>query len=192
MAARLKPAVECDLREAVLAGIRRETQIAESDIRVACDQGVVTLTGLVASNAERDAIEAAAKRVNGVRAFVNDLRIKNPRERSDQDIARDAVEALKNQFLIPTQAITVVVRDGHVTLEGEVAAEFQRMLAEAATRELRGITAVSNRIEVKARDVSKPEGEPRTLPNSSSPNQTEENALYGTNEWIEFGEAEPG
>jgi osmotically-inducible protein OsmY len=195
MAAKAKQMAESDLRHAVLASIRQQTQKTESDIGVTFDRGVVILSGQVDNDVERAAVEAAAKHLPGVQAIVSDLRIKQARERSDEAIARDALVALKNQGLIPADATTVIVRDGSVFLEGEVHLELQRMLAEASIRQLRGIKSVSNHIAVKkVKGAAVPElaVESQILPNGGSPAQADENASCGTNEWSEIGDAEPG
>src|SRR4029077_6942104 len=51
-----------------------------------CD-GVVTLTGFVDSYWQKYAVEAAAKRVRGVRAVANDVHIRLSKERIDPEIA---------------------------------------------------------------------------------------------------------
>ena len=66
--------------------------------------------------------ESAAKRAAGVIAVANDLEVRIPsiHQRPDPDIARDAAAAIKNYLPISYEQIKAVVRDGWVTLEGEV------------------------------------------------------------------------
>ncbi len=56
------------LQQSVLAELKWEPSIAAGHIGVAADNGVVTLTGHVTSFAEKQAAEAAARRVKGVKA----------------------------------------------------------------------------------------------------------------------------
>jgi osmotically-inducible protein OsmY len=122
-----------------------------SDIAVSVKKGVVTLAGFVKSYSDKYEAEAAAKRVAGVSAVANDLEVRLPAidQRPDPDIARDAVDAIKNQLPISSQNIKVVVKSGWVTLEGAVEWQYQRNTAETAVRRIRGVRGVTNSIVVK-------------------------------------------
>ena len=113
--------------------------------------GVVTLSGPVESYAEKLAAERAALRVTGVKAVVNDLEVKLPNssERTDEDIARAAVNALEWTSGIPSDNIKVSVDNGWITLKGSVDWQYQRTAAEDAVRYLWGVKGVINLIEVK-------------------------------------------
>ena len=122
-------------------------------IGVSVKDGIVTLTGHVSSYAEKYAAERAAKRVYGVKAVVNEIDVKLPgsSQRTDEDIAAAAVNALRSNLAVPADKIKVTVSKGWVTLEGEV--EWQ--LPEDGRRERRPLPArrdgVSNLITVKPR-----------------------------------------
>jgi osmotically-inducible protein OsmY len=183
MVAKMKRMANSDLSRDVLAQIRQRPDLSESDVTVAVDRGVVTLSGVVRTESERAAIEAAAKEVWGVEAIASELLLKPSRERSDVDIARDALNAFQNHVLIPAGDIMVIVRDGSVTLEGTVRSELQSMLAEAEIKRLRGIESVSNRIEFS------PEAHAKSAVETKVP----ENAgLSNESAWVETGEGEAG
>jgi osmotically-inducible protein OsmY len=93
--------------------------------------------------------EKAAKRVYGVRGVADDIQLNLTTKRTDSEIARDAVEELENHLLIPSDKIKVTVRDGWVTLEGEVRWHFQWKLAESAVRKLVGVMGITNNIRLK-------------------------------------------
>jgi osmotically-inducible protein OsmY len=112
-----------------------------------CD-GVVTLTGFVDSYWQKYAVEAAAKRVRGVRAVANDVHIRLSRERIDPEIAHDAVLALQRWPSVP-RTVMVTVRDGFLTLEGRVERNDQRTDAESAVRHIDGVKGVSNAIVIE-------------------------------------------
>jgi osmotically-inducible protein OsmY len=150
MIARMTPFADSDLSRAVLSQIRQNPKLAKTDVHVQVDGGVVTLSGLVDSSSQRDAIEAAAKDVWGVHAIANDLMVKPREERTDTEIARDVLAAFASQLCIPTENITVIVRDGNVSLEGKVHWEFQKMLTEASVKRLPGIKRVLNNVVVES------------------------------------------
>jgi osmotically-inducible protein OsmY len=133
--------------------LRWEPDIDEIDIAVAVKDGVVTLSGFARSWGQRRAAEAAAKRVAGVLGVANDLEVRLPiiHRRPDPDIARDAVEAIKLWLPFSHETVKIVVKDGWITLEGEVEWNYQREAAEKAVRRLRGVKGVSNFIQLKPR-----------------------------------------
>jgi osmotically-inducible protein OsmY len=141
------------IRRGVLAELEWDPRIAVHDIASSVKDGVVTLTGTVATYLEKDAAEDAAKRVYGVRGVANDIRVVPVSAPSDTEIARAAVSALERRLLIPSDKITVTVSSGWITLEGKVRWQFQKRWAESAVKKLKGVTGISNHIEV-APDVS--------------------------------------
>jgi len=153
MAALATPPMTTDqsIREGVIIELKYDPKITSSDIAVAVKDGVVTLSGYVSSYWEKDEAEKAAKRVYGVRAVANDIEVKLPATRTDPEIARDAVHELDNHVSIPKNKIKVTVKNGWVTLEGNVDWQYQKMLATSAVEHLRGVIGVSNNIEVKPR-----------------------------------------
>jgi osmotically-inducible protein OsmY len=55
---------------------------------------------------------------------------------------------LAHQSEIP-RGVSVTVRDGHVTLEGVVGWNYERVRAERAVKHLRGVRSVFNNILIK-------------------------------------------
>jgi len=142
---------DLELKRAVESELNFEPSINAAEIGVAVRDGVVTLTGRVPSYWEKVAAERAAARVAGVKAVANELEVRLPgsSERTDEDIARAAVDALKWSVLVPEDRIKVKVSKGWVTLEGSVDWQYQKSAAEKAVRRLLGVVGVSNLIEVK-------------------------------------------
>jgi len=139
------------LRDAVQRQIEWEPEITSKDISVAVHDDVVSLGGFAHSYMEKVAAEKAAKRVYGVKAIANDIEVKLGIEKSDPEIARDAVETLQRSYSVPDGRIKVMVKDGQIVLEGTVDWYYQKQAAETAVRDLAGVKSLSNRIEVKAR-----------------------------------------
>lgn len=144
---------DAQLQNDVEAELAWDPAVTHTNVGVLVKDGVVTLTGHPASQAEKYAIERAAQRVTGVRAIAVELEVKLPQgdERTDADIALAAERALDWSALVPHQAIKVMVENGCITLTGEVDWEYQRRAAEAAVGNLLGVTAVSNQVAVKPR-----------------------------------------
>jgi osmotically-inducible protein OsmY len=142
---------DSELQRDVLNELSWEPSVNAAHIGVSVKDGVVTLTGHVPSYAEKYAAERAAKRVYGVRAVANeiDVRLPGSSQRTDEEIAAAAVNALKSDILVPADKIEVTVSKGWVRLEGEVEWQYQKEAAEKAVRYLTGVIGVSNLITVK-------------------------------------------
>jgi osmotically-inducible protein OsmY len=140
-----------EIKRDVEEELRWDPEIDSTNIAVAVKDGVVTLTGFVPSYIQKFQAEQDAKRVAGVVAVANDIEVRVPTldQRPDPDIARDAVQALKDRLPFSSRNIKVIVRDGWITLEGDVEWNFQRERAEDAVRRVKGVKGVINSIQVK-------------------------------------------
>jgi osmotically-inducible protein OsmY len=143
---------DAELKSAVEAELSWEPAVkSAAAIGVRVKEGIVTLTGPVESYLEKLAAERAALRVAGVKAVVNDLEVRLPSasQRTDEDIAKAAANALDWTTGIPREKIKLSVEKGWITLKGSVDWEFQRSIAEDAVRYLWGVKGVINLIEVQ-------------------------------------------
>lgn len=142
-----------DIRRGVEAELKWDPDIDAADIAVAVKSGVVTLTGFVSSYSQKYQAERDVKRVSGVAGVASDLEVRLPSssERSDPEIARDAVAALKADLPFSSENVKVVVKNGWLTLEGNAEWNYQRDRAEQAVRRVKGIKRASNMIVLKPR-----------------------------------------
>jgi osmotically-inducible protein OsmY len=142
-----------EIRRDVEAELRWDPDIDAKDIGVAVADGVVTLAGFVRSYSQKLEAERVAKRISGVRAVANDLEVRLPDldARPDPDIAREAVQQIRSMLPYSGEKITAVVKNGWVTLEGEVEWNYQRERAEEAVRRVRGVKGVSNLVNLQAK-----------------------------------------
>jgi len=141
---------DAETRQAVLSELKWDTRVGDAPIDVKVTAGVVALTGVVNSWAARHAAQEAAYRVGGVQDVANDIEVKILKNdwRADSDIARAVRLALEWDVFVPDAQIKSVVSDGQVTLEGSVNYWSQRDAAEKAVRNLAGVRAVFNRLEI--------------------------------------------
>jgi len=134
----------------VLAELEWEPSIEASQIGVTAKDGMVALTGSVASYADKTTAERVIKRLYGVKAVANDIDVRIPgiSQRNDADIATAALNALKWDTSVPEERIKVTVRNGWIMLEGTVDWQFQKAAAESAVRNLLGVIVVTNQIKL--------------------------------------------
>jgi len=150
---------DIELRQNIIDELEFEPAVDAANIGVAVDKGVVSLSGHVGSYAEKLAAEKAAKRVRGVRAIAEGLKVRfaDDKKTHDDEIARRALNILDWSAVAPKGRIIVKVQDGWVTLSGEVDWQHQRIGAEQLVRRLSGIQGLLNTITLKphveARDV---------------------------------------
>ncbi len=140
---------ETDVRvkNAVLQQLEWDPEVDASAVGVAAKDRVVTLTGYIDTYSGKLAAERAAKRVRGVRAVANDVDVRPKLDRTDVDIARDAVHALELRSTIPDN-VQVVVHNGYITLTGRGNWMFQKVHAEKAVHHIRGVKGVFNHIDI--------------------------------------------
>ena len=138
------------VRDAVMRQLDWDPEVDRSAVGVAAKNGTVTLTGFIDTYSGKLAAERAAKRVHGVRAVANDIEVRLRLERTDADIAQDAVRALELRSTIP-ESVQAVVHNAHVTLTGKVDWLYQKESAENAVRHIRGVRSVLNHIAVAPR-----------------------------------------
>jgi osmotically-inducible protein OsmY len=132
---------DSDIKRDVEEELKWEPNVDATDIAVAVKNGVVTLTGFVRSYAHKLATERAAKSVTGVVGLANDLEVRLPGvdERPDPEIACEVAAELKVWLPDSSQHIKPVVKNGWVTVEGEVEWNYQRDYAERAIRWIKGV-----------------------------------------------------
>src|ERR1700680_4322975 len=141
---------DLSLRQDVERELGWEPIVRSAEIGVAVKDGIVTLSGVVDSQAAKRATERAAARVLGVKAVSSQLEVDQIglKGRTDADIAWAAANTLAWNAVIPADRIHIEVSRGWVTLEGSVDWRFQKMAAQDAVAELAGVQGVSNLIAV--------------------------------------------
>jgi osmotically-inducible protein OsmY len=143
------------LKQEIEDELRWDPKVNAAQIAVSVDNGTVSLLGAVDSYAAKWAAEDATKRVGGVRAIAQDLTVKleGDHVRTDGEVAAAVLSALKWDVFVP-EAVTAKVQNGAVTLEGQVAWNFEREAAERSIRYLSGVASVYNAITLKPPSVS--------------------------------------
>jgi len=144
---------DSELQRDVLDELKWEPAVTAAHIGVTAKQGIVTLTGHVPSYVEKTHAEMAATRVYGVKAVANELDVKLPGslKRTDEDIAASCANGLAENYSVPNDKVKCLVRDGWVTLSGQVDWYFQKMAAEDSVRYLAGVRGISNNVTLKPR-----------------------------------------
>ena len=117
-----------DLQRAVMEELDWTPEVGAAHVGVEVHDGAVSLTGEVASYAERLAARRAAFRVRGVTTVADEVSVPTPLadRPTDTDIAMSVERMLGGLVTIPRGAVQAEVRDGVVTLTGALAWDFLR------------------------------------------------------------------
>ena len=147
---------DAQIQRDVLEELKWDTRVKETDVGIAVNAAVVTLTGIVDSWAARVAAQEAAHRVLAVLDVANDIRVEVPgsHERNDTDIAKAVRTALEWDVLVPHERVRSTVANGIVKLEGTVDYWSQYDDAARSVRNLAGVREVKNFITVEPAQIA--------------------------------------
>ena len=141
-----------ELQANVQNAIKWEPFLNSEEIGVTAKDGIVSLTGIVNSYTKKMKAENVAKKVVGVKAVVENIEVKftSSFSKTDTEIAREVLDALKNNWAVPKDKVTIKVENGCVTLDGTLAWNYQKEAAKNATHYLTGVKSIVNNIKIKS------------------------------------------
>ena len=118
------------------------------------DGGKVTLTGQVVNGALKDSAEKAVKKIEGVESVDNRIEILPPSSNDDR-IRLQVARAIFNDDRLfrysmgSVPPIHIIVKGGHVTLEGIVNSQADKDLASLRANGVPGVFSVENHLQVQ-------------------------------------------
>ena len=116
--------------------------------------GTVTLLGQVSRPALKSDAERAVRSIEGVERVVNNIQVL-PTSPNDDRIRRETYRAIYgNEVLSQYQLraippIHIIVDNGHLTLEGVVARQMEKQIAETQAKSVPGVFSVMNNLKVE-------------------------------------------
>jgi hyperosmotically inducible protein len=116
--------------------------------------GTVTLLGQVSRPTLKSDAENVVKRIEGVEKVVNNIEVL-PTSINDDRIRRDVYRAiygndvLSSYQLRAVPPIHIIVKNGHVTLEGVVARSLEKAVANMQANKVPGVFSVTNNLRVE-------------------------------------------
>jgi hyperosmotically inducible protein len=122
--------------------------------------GTVTLLGQVARPSLKSDAENVVKRIEGVEKVVNNIEVL-PTSPNDDRIRQAVYRAIySNSVLSQYQLravppIHIIVKNGHVTLEGVVARTMDKQVAGMQTNQVSGVFSVTNNLQVEQEEKKK-------------------------------------
>ena len=122
--------------------------------------GTVTLLGQAVIPTLKSDAENAVKHIEGVPRVINNIDVLPPSSMDDQ-IRRAEYRAIYgsavlNQYqLRAVPPIHIIVKNGHVTLEGVVARDMDKQVAGVQANSVSGVFSVTNNLRVEQEDNKK-------------------------------------
>jgi len=138
-----------DIAQDVLQRILNSSSIKTRNIDVDVSDGKVTLSGGVTSWVESDQAQLLATETKGVKSVTNNLVVTYPNKRSDDAIRQDVQAALARDVYLTGLPISVSVKEGVVSLQGEVGTAYQKERAATDARWIWNVAKVDNKLEVE-------------------------------------------
>lgn len=139
-----------EIARSIEDALRVDPRVSGEAVDVSVDDGFVALTGTVESLQAKDAAAEDAENTLGVWRVKNYLKVRYASRMSDEAVEQQVREMLANNPYLEGQQIEVSVRDGAVSLDGSVDSSFHRNLARRVATRTNGVTAVENRLSVRA------------------------------------------
>jgi osmotically-inducible protein OsmY len=141
------------LQRTIQEELQWDPAVDPARIRVRIVDGVAVLEGAVRTYAEKCRAEDIVKRMQGITAVRNELEVRLTigDYRTDETLQRVLQEGVDALARMPEVRPRVAVRDGWVTLLGEVEWAYQKRLAENAVRDVAGVRGITNAITIVPR-----------------------------------------
>jgi osmotically-inducible protein OsmY len=144
---------DAQIKQDIFDALKWNPQVKQEHIGVTVHNGAVTLTGHVPTYWQKSAAKQAAKDVADVRAVVDNIevRLASEMKATDEGLAERIANVLKWSVSLQGKNVKAEVRNGTVTLTGEVEWQAQRGNIERNIEHVSGVANVVNLIVVKPR-----------------------------------------
>lgn len=141
---------DLEIQDDIGAALRRDVLVDETNINVKVSNGIVILTGSVATMAEKNAAESDAWLTPGVTDVINNIVVTPAVARMDQEIEEDVRASLARDTRIDIRNVDITVVDSIVYLRGTVSDFTQKWIASDIAWWTPGVRDVINELIVKA------------------------------------------
>src|SRR3984957_17843723 len=144
---------DSDVKRDVEEEIRYDPDAESANIAVSVNGDLLTLTGTVHSWRQKLHVETLAKRISGRMTVANEIQVLFGASdwRPDLEIARDLIANLNEELPFSCGHIKSTVKDGWITLAGELEWNYQLLRALGCSRRVNGVAGVKEGIIFAAR-----------------------------------------
>lgn len=156
------PALASEIDQRIVSAAQNsyvfKNYLKEDSVKIDSKEGVVTLSGTVRDAGHKTLAQDTAENLPGVQRVDNQIQVqaKDNTETTDAWLSTKVKGALLFHKNVSGVNTKVYVQDGIATLQGEVASESEKQLAEQYAKEVEGIKGVKNELTVKAPEGVQP------------------------------------
>lgn len=137
-----------EIAKRVLNTLDWHSTVPSNAVKVRVDDGLVTLTGELEWQFQRDAAVRAVEKIHGVRSVSNAITLKS--RVAPADVRQKIEAALQRQAHIEASGIRVSVEGGKVRLDGKVHDWADRSVIERAAWSAPGVSSVDDHVTIGA------------------------------------------
>jgi hyperosmotically inducible protein len=146
-----RSASDATINTAVKNKLAADVTTSAAKINVDTSNGVVTLSGMVPTAAERAEAERIARNTQGVTQVVNNITVERGEGAAGGMLSDAATQTSIRSQLAANGIIgaNVDVKNGEVTITGEVDNAQEKLKAEEIARQASGVKSVKNQLTIK-------------------------------------------
>jgi osmotically-inducible protein OsmY len=126
----------------------KDERVSGQPIIISVHKGIVGLSGSVQTYHRKLAAQEIASSFEGCRSVANELVVEPAGSIPDEEIVRNARDALNAHADITRDTITVSAAGGVVSFNGNVGSNWEHIVAEDVVRSARGVKDVQNLLVV--------------------------------------------
>jgi osmotically-inducible protein OsmY len=144
---------DAQIKQDVLNALKWSSEVKEEHIGVTVHNGAVTLSGHVPTYWQKRAAKEATKGVADVNAVVDNIEVRLDSEMrtTDEGLAERIANVLKWNVSNQGQGVKAEVKNGTVTLTGQVEWQAQRLNIQRNVEHVSGVANLINLITIKPR-----------------------------------------
>lgn len=137
---------DTDIANAAEQAITWHALVPENAVRLLVNKGWITAEGEVDWEYQRKSVETALRNIKGVVGVSNQIKIKAKAVQAD--LQRSIKDALTRQAMREADQIDIQIKDGTVTLKGNVHSWHERDAVQGAAWSAPGVRLVVNELKI--------------------------------------------
>lgn len=135
-----------DIARRIALAFEWNVQIPADSIKAEVRNGIVTLSGVVDWQFQRNDAQKQVEGIRGVKSVINSIHLR--KRATTLDVKREIEQALHRHADVEASKIRVSVSGGEVTLNGDVDSYYEMDLVEDAAWATEGVTRVIDNLRI--------------------------------------------